>query len=207
MSQPSLLTTASPAKTPASAADVSAASRLPATSPTPPSSTKKAQSGPNTIGLYAVQCGECYKWRLMSNEEEYEKIRCKLLEEPFVCTKLPNISCQDPADIEKDASRTWVIDKPNIPQTPTGFKRKLVLRRDFSKLDAHYVTPTGKKVRSSLEVAKFLEENPDIKGVSVSDFSFTVPKVVEETIPKEVLEKKASAKVEKKGKDAKAGDS
>ncbi|KAK9732942.1 hypothetical protein RND81_04G033100 [Saponaria officinalis] len=143
----------------------------------------------------------------MSTEEEYEKIRCKLLEEPFLCSTMPNISCQDPADIEKDASRTWVIDKPNIPQTPSGFKRKLVLRRDFSKLDAHYVTPTGKKLRSSLEVGKFLEENPAMKGVSASDFSFTVPKVVEETIPKEVLERKATAKVDKKGKDAKSGDS
>ncbi|XP_057247058.1 uncharacterized protein LOC130589644 [Beta vulgaris subsp. vulgaris] len=47
-----------------------------------------------------------------------------------------------------NATRTWVIDKPNIPRTPVGFKRKLVLRRDFSKLDPHYVTPTGKKVRS-----------------------------------------------------------
>lgn len=166
-------------------------------------SLQKGQSGPNTIGLYAVQCGECFKWRLVSNEEEYEKIRCKLLEEPFICTKKPNVSCNDPADIEKDATRTWVIDKPNIPRTPSGFKRKLVLRRDFSKLDAHYVTPTGKKLRSSLEVGKFLEENPDIKGVSVSEFSFTVPKVVEETIPRDVLERKASAKGDKK---AKAGD-
>jgi len=163
-------------------------------------------STPNTIGLYAVQCGECFKWRLISNEEEYEDIRSKLLEEPFTCNKKPNVSCNDPADIEKDATRTWVIDKPNIPKTPPGFKRKLVLRRDFSKLDAHYVTPTGKKVRSSTEVSKYLEENPDIKGVAVSDFSFTVPKVVEETIPKDVIEKKASARSEKKAKDSKAGD-
>ncbi|KAL9247979.1 hypothetical protein vseg_021346 [Gypsophila vaccaria] len=173
---------------------------------TPLSSSKK-QSGPNTIGLYAVQCGDCFKWRLIANEEEYEHIRSKLLEEPFVCTKKPNVSCDDPADIEKDATRTWVIDKPNIPKTPSGFKRKLVLRRDFSKLDAHYVGPTGKKLRSSLEVGKYLEENPNIKGVSVSDFSFTVPKVVEETIPKDALERKSTAKTEKKAKESKAGDS
>ncbi|KAK9691693.1 hypothetical protein RND81_09G212500 [Saponaria officinalis] len=178
------------------------------TSLTPQSSNKK-QLGPNTIGLYAVQCGDCFRWRLISNEEEYEKIRSKLLEEPFVCSKKPGVCCDDPADIEKDASRTWVIDKPNIPRTPSGFKRKLVLRRDFSKLDAHYVGPTGKKLRSSLEVGKYLEENPNIKGVSVSDFSFTVPKVVEETIPRDALERKASAKgeKEKKAKDSKAGDS
>lgn len=150
-----------------------------------------------------MQCGECFKWRLISNEEEYEVIRSKLLEEPFTCSKKPDASCNDPADIEKDATRTWVIDKPNIPRTPVGFKRKLVLRRDFSKLDAHYVTPTGKKVRSSTEVAKYLEENPEVKGVSVNEFSFTVPKVVEETIPKDI-ERKPSAK---KAKDSKASDS
>lgn len=154
-----------------------------------------------------MQCGECFKWRLISNEEEYEVIRSKLLEEPFTCTKKPNVTCNDPADIEKDATRTWVIDKPNIPRTPVGFKRKLVLRRDFSKLDAHYVTPTGKKVRSTTEVAKYLEENPDVKDVSVTDFSFTVPKVVEETIPKEAMERKASARGDKKAKDSKAADS
>ncbi|XP_021733395.1 methyl-CpG-binding domain-containing protein 4-like [Chenopodium quinoa] len=164
---------------------------------------KKPQTGTNTIGLYAVQCGECFKRRLISNEEECEVIRRNLsLLEPFTCNKKPDVSCADPADIEKDATRTWVIDKPNIPRTPVGFKRKLVLRRDFSKLDAHYVTPTGKKVRSSTEVAKYLEENPKIKGVSVTEFSFTVPKVVEETIPKDI-ERKPSAK---KAKDSKPAD-
>ncbi|KMT13381.1 hypothetical protein BVRB_4g084180 [Beta vulgaris subsp. vulgaris] len=199
MSQPSVVTNQSPTT------EVSVTSRTPAT-PATPASTKKTQAGPNTIGLYAVQCGECFKWRLIPNEEEYEVIRSKLLEEPFTCSKKPNTSCNDLADIEKDATRTWVIDKPNIPRTPVGFKRKLVLRRDFSKLDAHYVTPTGKKVRSGTEVAKYLEENPDIKGVSVGEFSFTVPKVVEETIPKDV-ERKSSARGDKKAKDSKAADS
>lgn len=73
-------------------------------------------------------------------------------------------------------------------------------------MDAHYITPTGKKLRSSTEVAKYLEENPDIKGVSVSEFSFTVPKVVEETIPKDVLERKAATR-DKKAKDAKPAES
>lgn len=196
MSQPSVVTSQTPTT------EASVTSKNPAT-PSAPASSKKQQTGTNTIGLYAVQCGECFKWRLISNEEEYEVIRSKLLEEPFTCNKKPNTSCDDPADIEKDATRTWVIDKPNIPRTPAGFKRKLVLRRDFSKLDAHYVTPTGKKVRSSTEVAKYLEENPEIKGVSVSEFSFTVPKVVEETIPKDI-ERKSSAK---KAKESKAADS
>ncbi|XP_057550182.1 methyl-CpG-binding domain-containing protein 4-like [Amaranthus tricolor] len=200
MSQPSVISSQSPTT------EASVTSRTPA-APSTPASSKKPQSGTNTIGLYAVQCGECFKWRLISNEEEYEVIRCNLLEEPFTCSKKANVSCSDPADIEKDATRTWVIDKPNIPRTPVGFKRKLVLRRDFSKLDAHYVTPTGKKVRSTSEVSKYLEENPDIKGVSLSEFSFTVPKVVEDTIPKEILERKASARGDKKAKDAKNAES
>ncbi|CAO2833149.1 unnamed protein product [Amaranthus hypochondriacus] len=203
MSQPSVVTSSSPSPSPATEVSVTSRSS-PAPIPTPAS--KKTSGGTNTIGLYAVQCGECFKWRLISNEEEYEVIRSTLLEEPFTCSKKGNTSCSDPADIEKDATRTWVIDKPNIPRAPAGFKRKLVLRRDFSKLDAHYITPTGKKLRSSTEVAKYLEENPDIKGVSVSEFSFTVPKVVEETIPKDVLERKAATR-DKKAKDAKPAES
>lgn len=92
------------------------------------------------------------------SEEEYEKIRSRSSEEPFECMKKPNVTCKDAADIEYDSSRTWVVDKPNIPKTPTGFKRKLIMRKDFSKLDAHYVTPTRKKLRSGIEVAKFLSD-------------------------------------------------
>lgn len=40
----------------------------------------------------------------------------------------------------------------------------------------------------------------------MSEFSFTVPKVVEETIPKDV-ERKSSARGDKKAKDSKAADS
>ncbi|XP_074278830.1 methyl-CpG-binding domain-containing protein 4-like [Silene latifolia] len=138
--------------------------------------------GTNSVTLYAAQCVECYKWRLIDNEEEYEKTRSKLLDEPFICSKKPNICCEDVADIEKDGSRTWVIDKPNIPQTPPGFKRKLVFTSDLSELEAHYVTPIGTKLSSSLDVDKYLKENPDIEGVSVADFSFTVPEVAEDTL-------------------------
>ena len=46
---------------------------------------------------------------------------CKLLGEHFTCNKkgsASGTSCSDPVDIEKDATRTWVIDKPNILRSP-----------------------------------------------------------------------------------------
>ncbi|GAB2281408.1 Methyl-CpG-binding domain protein 4 [Dionaea muscipula] len=136
-----------------------------------------------SVDVYAAQCAKCYKWRIIDSQEEYEDLRSRFSEDPFSCEKKPNASCDGPADIEYDATRTWVIDKPNIPKTPSGFKRELILRRDFSKLDAHYVTPTGKRVRSRTEVAAFLKEYPEYKGVNLDDFNFAVPKVMEDTIP------------------------
>lgn len=127
------------------------------------------------------------KWRLIPSLHEFEEIRSKFSNDPFVCDKRPNKTCDSPADIEYDASRTWVIDKPDIPKTPAGFIRELVMRRDYSKMDGRYITPEGKKLRSSVEVAAFLEENPAYKEVvSLSDFSFNVPKVIAETVPKNV---------------------
>ncbi|KAI4326487.1 hypothetical protein MLD38_031797 [Melastoma candidum] len=100
---------------------------------------------------------------------------------------------------------TWVIDKPNIPKTPGGFKRNLVLRKDFSKLDAYYVAPTGKKMRTLNEISAFLDANPQYKGMSVADFSFHCPKVMDETIPDHVG-KKGSASGNKRPKTAKDQD-
>jgi hypothetical protein len=109
-----------------------------------------------------------------------------LIEEPFYCNRKPDVSCEDPADIEYDATRTWVIDKPNIPKTPVGFKRKLVLRKDFSKLDSYFTTPTGKTYRTRNEIALFVKENPEYKDMNPSDFDFGSPKVMEDTIPEYV---------------------
>ncbi|GLT75707.1 hypothetical protein SLA2020_474080 [Shorea laevis] len=130
-----------------------------------------------------------FKWRLIDTQEEFEEIRSKLIEEPFYCDRKPDVSCEDPADIEYDATRTWVIDKPNIPKTPVGFKRKLVLRKDFSKLDSYCTTPTGKTYRTRNEIALFIKENPEYKDVSPSDFDFGSPKVMEDTIPDYALKK------------------
>lgn len=135
------------------------------------------------VDLYAAQCEDCSKWRVISTQEEYEEIRSKLLEEPFTCHRKTDTSCDDPPDVDYDATRTWVIDRPNIPKTPEGFKRRLVLRRNFSKFDAYYDTPTGKRVRSSTEMIAYVEANPQFKDIHISNFSFTAPKVMEETVP------------------------
>lgn len=159
------------------------------------------------VDLYAAQCEECFKWRLISTQEEYEDIRSKLIEEPFTCNRKTDTSCEDASDIDYDATRTWVIDKPNIPKTPEGFKRRLVLRKDFSKFDAYYITPTGKTVRSSTEMLSFIEANPKYKDIPLSNFSFAVPKVMEETVPESILREdlsSSSAKRIKKVKDESA---
>ncbi|GAB4841188.1 Methyl-CpG-binding domain protein 4 [Ancistrocladus abbreviatus] len=158
-----------------------------------------------SVDVYAAQCGKCLKWRTIDSLEEYEEMRSRFTEDPFFCSKKPNVTCDDPADIEYDATRTWVIDKPNIPKTPAGFRRELILRRDFSKLDAHYVTPTGKRVRTRTEVAAYVKENPQYKDVNVDDFNFTVPKVMEDTIPESIsgsLKKKVKKKMENQMENA-----
>ncbi|XP_042516692.1 methyl-CpG-binding domain-containing protein 4-like [Macadamia integrifolia] len=135
---------------------------------------------------YAVQCAECFKWRLIPTKEEFEDIRSRFIEDPWLCSKKPDVSCEDPADIEYGNKKLWAIDKPNLPKPPVGYERILVLRKDFSKFDAYYITPTGKRVRAPSGIEKFLEENPKYKGVTISDFNFAVPKIMEDTIPKDV---------------------
>ncbi|KFK35479.1 hypothetical protein AALP_AA5G289600 [Arabis alpina] len=147
-----------------------------------PRSKKDVASG-RLIDTYAAQCEACHKWRVIDNQEEYEDIRSKMLEDPFKCEKKQGLSCEVAADIDYDSTRTWVIDKPGVPKTPTGFKRSLVLRKDYSKMDTYYITPTGKKLRSRNEIASFVEANPEFKNAPLGDFNFTVPKVMEDTLP------------------------
>ncbi|XP_050365103.1 methyl-CpG-binding domain-containing protein 4-like [Argentina anserina] len=156
---------------------------------TPKSSSKKPYSGQSSIDVLAAQCEKCHKWRVIQSEDEFEDIRSKLSEEPFYCNRRPGVSCEDPADIEYDSSRTWVVDKPNMKKTPEGFKRHLVLRKDYSKLDTYYITPEGKKLRSQNEIATILKGNPKYNGISPSDFDFGSPKVMEDTIPVDVPKK------------------
>ncbi|XP_027935013.1 methyl-CpG-binding domain-containing protein 4-like [Vigna unguiculata] len=165
-----------------------------------PSSSKRTLSSQGSVDIYAAQCKNCLKWRVIDTQEEFEEIRSKATEEPFVCSRKDNCSCDEPADIEYDSTRTWVIDKPNLPKTPQGFKRSLVLRKDYSKLDAYYITPSGKKLRTRNEIGAFLKDNPEFKGVTVADFDFSSPKIMQDTIP-EIVEQKDSAN--KKAKIAK----
>ena len=150
--------------------------------------------------IYAAQCTICMKMRVIDTQEEFEEIRHKMKQEPFDCSKKANLSCDDPADIEYDSSRTWVIYKPNIPKAPQGFKRTFVLRKDYSKLDCYYITPAGKKLRSRNEIAAFLKDHPQL-GVSASDFDFSSPKVRPDTVPEFIMQQKGSAN--KKAKIAK----
>ncbi|XP_031279974.1 methyl-CpG-binding domain-containing protein 4-like [Pistacia vera] len=178
---------------------------------TPKTTSKKSRTGAaagaakRSIDTYAAQCEKCLKWRVIDMAEEYEEIRSKITEKPFVCEQRPGVSCKDPADIEYDDTRVWVIDRPGLPKTPEGFQRSLLLRRDFSKMDAHYVTPTGKKLRTRNEVASFLEANPEYSDVPLSEFTFTVPKIMDDTIPEDVVRKgSATADGKKRGKTSKA---
>ncbi|PKA60879.1 Methyl-CpG-binding domain-containing protein 4 [Apostasia shenzhenica] len=160
----------------------------------------KANVPKDSIGAYAVQCGKCYKWRLIPSKEEYETIRETFIEDPWVCEKRLYTSCDDLADIEYNTSNLWVFDKPNIPKAPPGTQRMLIMRKDLSKMDTHYIMPNGKKLRSTVEVEKFLAAHPEYKeSLPLSRFCFTVPKISEDMVPKN-LEKRASSLRRKKRK-------
>lgn len=142
---------------------------------------------------------------MIPTQEEFEDTRSRFIEDPFFCNKKADVCCDDPADIDYDDSRIWAIDKPNLPATPAGFQRKLVLRRDCSKMDAYYVSPTGTKMRSLTQIAPYLEANPQCEGLSVSDFAFTSPKMMEDTIPGNI-ERKGSSSANKRSKASTEGD-
>ncbi|GLT62827.1 hypothetical protein SLA2020_354330 [Shorea laevis] len=131
-----------------------------------------------------VQCAKCFKWRLIPTKEKYEEIREHILEQPFYCETAsewrPDISCDDPADISQDGSRLWAIDKPNIAQPPPGWQRLLRIRGEGSTkfADIYYQAPSGKRLRSIVEIQKYLLEHPEYTrdGVTLSQFSFQIPK-------------------------------
>lgn len=141
-----------------------------------------------SVGAFTVQCANCFKWRLIPTKEKYEEIREHILEQPFDCKTArewrPDISCDDPADISQDGSRLWAIDKPNIAQPPPGWQRLLRIRGEGSTkfADVYYVAPSGKRLRSTVEVQKYLSEHPEYvtDGVTMSQFSFQIPKPLQE---------------------------
>ncbi|KAL3623518.1 methyl-CpG-binding domain-containing protein [Castilleja foliolosa] len=141
-----------------------------------------------SVGAFTVQCANCFKWRLIPTKEKYEVIREHIIEQPFVCETgrewRPDISCEDPPDMTQDGSRLWAIDKPNIAQPPPGWERLLRIRAEGSSkfADVYYVSPSGKKLRSMVEVQRYLNEHPKYieGGVSLSRFSFQTPRPLRE---------------------------
>ena len=150
------------------------------------------------VGAFTVQCASCFKWRLIPTKEKYEEIREYILQHPFVCEKArewrPDVSCDDPEDISQDGSRIWAIDKPSIARPPDGWQRLLRIRGEGSSkfADIYYLAPSGKKLRSMVEVQKFLAEYPEYMtgGVTLSRFSFQIPKPLQENY----VRKRSSAK-------------
>lgn len=105
------------------------------------------------------------------------------MEDPFSCKRKENVSCNDPGDVEWDTETIWVMDKPNLPKSPAGFKRKLTMRNNMNRLDCFYETPYGKKLRSPTEVVTFLAEHLECKGISLQDFDFRAPKIAKPATP------------------------
>ncbi|KAH9608163.1 hypothetical protein KSS87_012145 [Heliosperma pusillum] len=141
-----------------------------------------------SVGAFTVQCAECFKWRLIPSKEKYEEIREHIMDQPFKCVLAkewrPDISCDVPADIQQDSSRLWAIDKPSIAQPPLGWDRELRIRGEGSSkfADVYYISPTGKRLRSMVEVHKYLMEHPEFirQGATLSQFSFQTPKPLQE---------------------------
>ncbi|XP_057806503.1 methyl-CpG-binding domain-containing protein 2-like isoform X1 [Salvia miltiorrhiza] len=152
-----------------------------------PSSQRQNQKA-LSVGAFTVQCANCFKWRLIPTQEKYEDIREHIMEQPFVCEAgrewRPDISCDDPPDLVQDGSRLWAIDKPSIARPPPGWQRLLKFRGEGSSkfADVYYVAPSGKRLRSMVEVQRYLEEHPEYKeqGVRLSQFSFQIPRPLQE---------------------------
>ncbi|XP_006655307.2 methyl-CpG-binding domain-containing protein 4-like [Oryza brachyantha] len=137
----------------------------------------------DSVTMYAIQCCECEKWRIIPTKEEFEKIRMNFSVELWFCRKKPNCSCEHPEDIQYDSSRIWVLDRPSIPKPPPETRRLVIMRTDLSKMDAYYVMPNGKRVRAKTDVDRFLAENPEYAAtLPASSFNFSTPKIVKETV-------------------------
>ncbi|KAJ8528397.1 hypothetical protein K7X08_011697 [Anisodus acutangulus] len=99
-----------------------------------------------------------------------------------------NKSCKDPPDLTQDGSRPWAIDKPNIPLPPPGWKRLLRIRAESgtSFADVYYVTPSGKQLRSKVQIQKYLEQHPEYvaQGVKDTQFLFQIPRPLQQNYVK-----------------------
>ncbi|XP_073128780.1 methyl-CpG-binding domain-containing protein 2-like [Henckelia pumila] len=150
------------------------------------------EQGPSTssnkvwesVKAYAVQCISCMKWRFVPSKEKYEEIREKIKEHPFTCDVArqwkPEISCETEYDIKPGHQNwLWAMDKPNIPRTPKGWQRIIRARSGGSTkfADVYYVAPSNKRLRSMVELNRYLGEHPHFaqEGVTESQFSFQSP--------------------------------
>ncbi|EOA15689.1 hypothetical protein CARUB_v10006399mg, partial [Capsella rubella] len=150
-----------------------------------------------------VQCGRCLKWRLIPSMEKYEILREKHVEVPFFCEAAsewaPNLSCQVPGF--KTSCEMWAIDAPSIPCPPTGWRRLVQVRRGEREkkfADVYYYPPTplsNIRLRSQSEVKMFLENHPEYtrKGVNMSQFSFKLPKRLDDYMKKHILQEPNAA--------------
>ncbi|KAM0908071.1 hypothetical protein ACQ4PT_015703 [Festuca glaucescens] len=141
-----------------------------------------------SIDTYAVQCGKCWKWRLIPTKIKYDEIREKSRHVPFLCEHVhgwkPGVSCDDPADISQDDG-FWAIDRPCIYQTPPGWERTISIRSEGCSTfaDVYYYPPSGKKLRSKIDVENYLRDNPDrAVGLDKSQFSFTIPERLQDYV-------------------------
>ncbi|CAI9785946.1 unnamed protein product [Fraxinus pennsylvanica] len=154
--------------------------------PCPTPSRKRSRRAQDSVTAYTVQCDNCSKWRFIPTKERYEKIREKILEQPFLCETArewrPEITCDEEPDLVKDGSWRWAIDKPCIPQPPPGWQRILRIRAEGGTrfADVYYVAPSGKRFRSMVQVQSYLSEHPEFPGVTTAQFSFQIPAPMEE---------------------------
>lgn len=122
---------------------------------------RRSSSSPRPrVGAYAAQCWKCLKWRYIPSKEQYEIIRHYASVDHWVCNKAsawrPNASCDDPPELSQDNNNNylWIIDKPDIPRPPTGWERLVSIRGEGASrfADVYYIAPSGKKLRSMVEV-------------------------------------------------------
>ncbi|CAM6092704.1 unnamed protein product [Calypogeia fissa] len=149
-----------------------------------PSEEKAPRWTAAAVTLHAVQCARCLKWRIIPTKEHYESIREHILENPWVCESASSwraeSSCDIPADIQQDRNMLWAIDKPNLPSAPAGWERQITVRTDGSSkfADVYYTTPTGARLRSKVEIEKYIAKHPDSvpPKTTMDQFSFAIPR-------------------------------
>ncbi|KZV24338.1 methyl-CpG-binding domain-containing protein 2-like [Dorcoceras hygrometricum] len=152
-------------------------------------STSPAKKVWDSVTAYAVQCASCSKWRLAPSKETYEEIRETAKENPFTCDIgrqwKPDVSCDTESDVSPgDQNWLWAMDKPNIPRTPKGWQRIIRARSGGGTkfADVYYVSPSNKRLRSTVELNRYLGEHPQFaqEGVTRSQFSFQSPVAFDE---------------------------